>query len=83
MTIYIRILSKKFIDYLTGRGLVMTKFNKIEFNINFYKTFSFWIGIILTPETIKDLFINNDYSVANWGSLICILLLMINAFYKK
>jgi len=61
----------------------MKKLKKINFNINFYKTFSFWIGIILTPETIKDLFLNNDYSVANWGTLICIILLMISAFFTE
>jgi len=66
-----------------GRGIVMSKLKNTKFNINFYKTFSFWIGIILTPATIKDLLLDNEYSIANWGTLICIILLMINAFFIK
>lgn len=54
-----------------------------KFNYNFYKTISFWIGIILLPETINDLFLHHIYTLANWGTLIVIVMLMLDSFLIK
>lgn len=62
---------------------MMIRIKKRKLNHNFYKAISFWLGVILIPETINDLFLQHNYTFANWGTLFVIILLMTDSFLIK
>ncbi len=55
----------------------------MKFNTQFYKSLSFWLGLLTMIGLIADFFMHRTFSNASWLSIIVMVGLFFNSLFQK